>query len=32
MTSHTSKRVKVKCSPVKDKKDTMYIDSMYLGG
>ncbi len=32
VTSHTGKKVKVKCRPVKDKKDTMYIDSMYLGG
>lgn len=30
--SHAGKKVKMKCRPVKDKKDTMYVDSMYLGG
>jgi hypothetical protein len=29
---HAGKKAKMKCKPVKGEKDTMYIDSMYLGG
>jgi len=29
---HAGKKAKMKCKPVKGQKDTMYVDSMYLGG
>jgi hypothetical protein len=29
---HVSKKVKMKCKAVKGKTDTMYVDSIYLGG
>jgi hypothetical protein len=30
--AHSGKKVKMKCKPVKGSKDTMYVDSIYLGG
>jgi hypothetical protein len=30
--AHAGKKVKMKCKPVKGKSDTMYVDSLYLGG
>jgi hypothetical protein len=29
---YAGKKAKMKCKPVKGEKDTMYVDSMYLGG
>jgi hypothetical protein len=29
---HVGKKVKMKCKPMKDKKDTMFVDSIYFGG
>jgi hypothetical protein len=32
VSKHAGKKAKMKCKPVKGEKDTMYVDSLYLGG
>jgi hypothetical protein len=32
VTAHAGKKVKMKCHAMKNMKDTMYVDSIYLGG
>jgi hypothetical protein len=32
VTSHAGKKARMKCHPVKGLKDTMNVDSLYLGG